>query len=273
MTHYSYIPSFPFNQFISGFTYYKGYIANHTVDRYLPNGNTEIIINLNDTPKFIYDNDTLMEIQACKKIWVSGIRNRFISIPSGTGSEMFIIEFKKGMASSFLDRPLSEITDKVIEGDLLLDNIFIEMRNQLLSQPTVAAKFSIAEKMLINRFRNKLLINPFIEFAVNRIMMNPVGLTINSIADKTGYSSKHFIKIFTDHVGVNPKSFLRIVRFQKAIHEIEMSGQINWTAMAHECGYYDQAHFISNFKEFSGFTPLEYIKKRNDTALNYIAVG
>lgn len=67
MTHQSYTPSFPLSRFISGFTYYKRYTANHSIDRYLPNGNTEIIINLTDTAKYIYDNNTLKYLQAAIK--------------------------------------------------------------------------------------------------------------------------------------------------------------------------------------------------------------
>jgi AraC-like DNA-binding protein len=273
MTHHSYIPSFPLNRFISGFTYYKGYTSDHTIDRYLPNGNIEIIINLTDTPKYIYDNNTLTEIQACKKVWISGIRSKFISIPSGTGSEMFIIEFKKGMVQSFLGRPLTEITEKVIEGDLVLNHIFLEMREQLLEKQSASAMFLTAEKMLTDGFHNKLATNPFVEFAVNSIIANPAQTTIKSIAHKTGYSSKHLIKIFSGHVGVNPKSFLRIIRFQKAIKEIETRGNINWISLADECGYYDQAHLIANFKEFSGFTPLQYVEKTTGEWLNYVPVA
>ena len=130
--HHSYTPPFPLNQFISCFTYYKGYTSNYTIERYLPNGNTEIIIDLTDKPKYIYDNSTLAEIQAFKKVWISGIRNGFISIPSGSGSEMFIIEFKKGMVLPFLGRPVTEIADKVIEGDLILNNAFMELREYLI---------------------------------------------------------------------------------------------------------------------------------------------
>ena len=272
MTHHSYKPGFPLHQFISSFTYYKGYTVTHSIDRYLPNGNIEIIINLTGTPKYIYDNHTLTETQACKKIWISGIRNEFISIPSGNGAEMFIIEFKKGMVYQFLGRPLTEITNQVIEGDLVLDPVFMQLREQLLACLSIPLMFITAESLLANRFKNKLAVNPFVDFAVNNMVLNPGVVTIKTIADKTGYSSKHFIKIFTDNVGLNPKAFLRIIRFQKAINEIEVKGDINWISLSQECGYYDQAHFITNFKEFSGFTPYEYMKRKGNLS-NYIPVG
>jgi AraC-like DNA-binding protein len=273
MTHHQHIPNGLLGSFISNFTYYKGFRPTHSIDRYLPNGNIEIIIDLTDTPKYIYDNIDLTEIQACKRIWISGMRNEFITIPSGLDAEMFIIEFKKGMVYPFLGRPLTEITGRVVDGDLILDKAFIQLREQLLACSSTWQMFRAAETVLIKKFGNRLSVNPFIDFSVNKILQSPSALTIKSIADKTGYSSKHFIRIFTDHVGVNPKLFLRIIRFQHAINEIETKGGIPWAALALECGYYDQAHFISDFKKFSGLTPLEYMKKKNSSQLNYIPVG
>jgi AraC-like DNA-binding protein len=62
------------------------------------------------------------------------------------------------------------------------------------------------------------------------------------------------------------------MRFQKAIQEIENNKSIQWINIATESGFYDQAHFINDFKDFSGFTPSEYIKRKAET-LNYIPVG
>ena len=83
-------------------------------------------------------------------------------------------------------------------------------------------------------------------------------MSIAQISNKVGYSQKHLIKLFRDNVGVTPKEFLKIIRFQKTIEEIAAAKEIEWTAIANECGYYDQAHFINDFKIFSGFTPRKY---------------
>jgi len=274
MTHHYHVPAFPLDRFITGYTYYKGYVATHTIDRFLPNGNVEIIINLTAEPKYIYDNHTLTPKQEFKKLWISGIRNNFISIPSGTGAEMFIIEFKKGMVHSFLGRPLTEIAGQVVEGDQILDAVFLELRERLLETPAGMPMFLLAEAMLREKFYGKLVVNPFVDFAVNRIMSNPSGISIKNIAEKAGYSSKHLISIFSSHVGVNPKAFLRIIRFQKAVQDIESKGNINWVQLAHDCGYYDQAHLVANFKEFSGFTPIDYVRaKGTDAWLNYVPVA
>jgi len=273
MTLFFHIPATPLNQFIAGFTYYKGFKPIHTIDRYLPNGNIEIIIDLTVKPKYIYDNATLQPKQVCKNLWVSGMRSNYITIPSGLNAEMLIIEFKKGMAYPFLGMPLTEITEQVVDGDLALPAIFTHLRERLLQLPSAKEMFAVTEDLLLKQFGNRVVVNPIVGFAVSNILACPSSVTIKNIAAKTGYSPKHFIKIFADNVGVTPKLFARIIRFQKAIAEIETLGCTNLAALAYECGYYDQAHFIADFKNFAGFTPLEYMRTKSGPYINYVPVG
>jgi AraC-like DNA-binding protein len=267
-----YIPSFPLSQFIESFIYYRDYNPVHSVDRFLPDGNVNIVIDLTDYPKYIYDNETLKEIQACRNVWFSGIRNNYITIPSGRDSEMFVINFHKGKAYPFVQMPLNELTDSVVDGDLVLTNEIMELREMILETPSIIGKFFTVENFLNKKFCNKLIVNPFIEFAVNKIVLSPNQMSIEHISNKVGYSQKHLIKLFKDNVGLTPKGFLKIIRFQKAIVEISAAKVPDWTGIAFESGYYDQAHFINDFKAFSGFTPKQYLQKQYEH-LNYIPVG
>ena len=266
------IPAFPLNQFIESFIYYRDYNPVHSVDRFLPDGNINVVIDLTDYPKYIYDNDTLKEIQACKNVWFSGIRNQYITIPSGKDSEMFIINFVKGMAYPFVQMPLHELTDSVVDGDLVLTPEIMDLREMILAAPLISQKFMTVENFLLKKFIKKLVVNPFINFAVNKIIRAPENISIEQIAAKVGFSQKHLIKLFKDNVGVTPKGFLKIIRFQKAITEISAARSPDWIGIALESGYYDQAHFINDFKAFSGFTPNQYMQK-NVEHLNYIPVG
>jgi AraC-like DNA-binding protein len=127
------------------------------------------------------------------------------------------------------------------------------------------------ENQLLKIYLNKLIENPFVDFAVSTIVGSPNQCSIKAISDKVGYSQKHTIKLFKENVGVTPKEFLRVIRFQKAIQQIENQISVDWSQIAFDCGFYDQSHFIADFKRFSGFTPSEYINKKGDI-LNYIPV-
>jgi AraC-like DNA-binding protein len=271
MIFQTYIPKSPLNQFVDCFIYHQAFNPAHSVDRFLPDGNVELIIDLDDKPKFIYDNETLREIQTCHHIWASGVRSEPISIYSGRDSAMLVVAFKRGMAYPFFPFPMNEISDCVVDGDLIWGNEFVNLREKLLANKNSPTKFQIVEDFLLENFLPKLILNPCVGYALKEIIHQPDQISLHNLSNKIGYSQKHFIKLFKEQIGVNPKSYLKIMRFQKAINEIEKFNEIDWTSIAQDCGFYDQAHFINDFKVFSGFTPEDYSKRRGEY-LNYIPV-
>lgn len=272
MIFQTYIPKPPLNQFVECFIYHEAFNPAHSVDRFLPDGNVEIIIDLHDQPQFIYDNDSLKEIQACHHVWASGVRTEPITIPSGKESAMFIISFKKGMAYPFFPFPMQEISDCVVDADLIWGHDFAFLREQILENKRTEIKFQIVEDFLLENYLSKLILNPCVEYALHQIINQPDQISMQKLNDKIGYSQKHFIKLFKNQIGITPKSYLKIMRFQKVLGEIEKLNETDWTAISNDCGFYDQAHFINDFKKFSGFTPEEYAKRRGNF-LNYIPIG
>ena len=267
-----YIPDFPLGQFVGSIVYFKNVEFSHNIDRFLPNGDTEIIIDFNDAPQFIFDNCSLKEIQACNRVWASGLRTEPITIPAGNKSEMMVITFKKGMAAPFFPFPLDEISDSVVDADLIWGNDFGFLRERLLATNDVADRFRLVEQFLMSAFCSKFDINPCIKFAVDEIMTRPDAVNITRMNQKIGYSPKHFASIFRRNLGVTPKAFAKIMRFQKAVNTIDGAESIDWSSIAVDCGFYDQSHFINDFKHFSGFTPDQYSKIHLNYQ-NYIPVG
>lgn len=268
----TYIPTFPLDQFIECFIYYEGFNYEHSVDRFLPNGDTEILIDFNDQPQYIYDNESLKEIQACHNIWASGIRTEPITIPAGTDARMMVIMCKKGMAYPFFPFPMDEISDSVVDADLIWGMSFAYLREKLLETPDIGVRFKLTEDFLVRNFLGSALLNPCVDYALTEIIRRPDQINLSRLSDKIGYSQKHFISMFKRQVGVTPKAYLKILRFQKAINDIEHSAKVDWMSISHDCGFYDQAHFINDFRLFSGFTPEQYLKQKSDL-LNYVPIG
>lgn len=272
MFYQSHIPHFPLNQFIDAFIYFERVEHAHAVDRFLPNGDTEILIDFHETPQFIYDNNTLKEIQACHHVWASGLRTEPITIPSGNGSAMMVISFKKGMAAPFFPFPMTEIRNSVVDADLVWGSDFGDLRERLLETKAIGERFAMVEHFLLTKFRSKLNLNPCVAFAIGEMTERPDRISIARMNEKIGYSQKHFVEMFRKQIGVTPKSYLQIMRFQKAVKTIDAAVQIDWGKIALDCGFYDQAHFINDFKHYSGFTPEQYSKIHTNYQ-NYIPVG
>lgn len=267
------IPSLPLSNYVELITYYKGYNPPHTIERLLPDGGVDLVIDLTDSPKHIYDNDSLQEIQACKKAWISGMRTEYISIQANADqSEMMVIRFRPGTAWSFLHMPVSEIKDKVVDAELIFGNELLSFREELLETVSPGLKFIVAERYLLKRIKDHFEIHPAISYCIAQIGGNPSQTSIKDITHKTGYTNKHLISLFGKYAGINPKQYVSVLKFQQAVFALEKDpGYINWPGLAFDCGYYDQAHFINEFKRFSGFNPSAYMEAKGDF-VNYIPV-
>ena len=131
--------------------------------------------------------------------------------------------------------------------------------------------FRAAEDFLLKRLLQYGDDSDFIEYGINRIVSDPTGVCLSELTAEVGYSRRHFIKKFKHGVGLAPKAYMRVMRFQKAVNEIE-AGDFDWAEIALESGYYDQSHFINDFRNFSGFTPSDYLARKNGS-VNYVPVA
>jgi AraC-like DNA-binding protein len=262
-------PPPPLSQYVELLTWYADYQPDYAHERILPQGVVELIIDLTDPPKFIYDNDSLAVTQTCRKAWIAGLRHEFITISALAGSSMLVVRFREGMAYPVLQLPLGLLKNQVLPADLTLNPDINLLHEQLVNALTPEEKFAFTLDFLALRLRRNIEIHPAVSFAVGKIMADPAQMTVDAIARKTGWSHKHLVSLFNKYVGVSPKEFVRITRFQKAIFAIGNEASVDWARLVHDCGYYDQAHFIKDFKRFSGLSPVTYLNERGDD-LNYL---
>ena len=263
-----YIPPYPLNNFIEEYFYHKGYIPPHHFERFLPDGAIYLIIDLSDWPKKLYDNEDFSKYQEFKGGWFSGIRKHYITI-GADGGEMIVVRFKPHGAAPFFKIPMEEFRDKVIELDLILGSEFRSLRDHLVNV-SLEQKFPVLDTYLTGLLNRENLTLPFIQFAVETLsgMKN---VTLQRLVEQTGYSHKHFINLFRTNVGITPKVFNRIMKFQHALVSIESSKSIDWSEISYSCGFYDQAHFINEFRQFSGVNPTQYLVDKGEH-LNWVPI-
>lgn len=235
----------------------------------MPDGGTDLVIDLTQVPKNVYDNEDLNRFSPFNKAWISGIRREFITIDAGQNASMMVVRFRTGAAQFLLHFPLSELADSIVEAEAIWGNAFLALREHLIEQPTPEAKFAALENWLLGRMRREAEPHPVVRYALDRICRDTHLLTVADIQRKTGFSNKHFIHLFEKYVGVTPKTYLRILKFQRVLAEIEQAQKIQWSDIAYGCGYYDQAHFIKEFRHFSGLNPTAYLAEKGEF-LNYI---
>jgi AraC-like DNA-binding protein len=130
-----------------------------------------------------------------------------------------------------------------------------DLRDRLLEAPTIAAKFQALESCLLQQLLKPLERHRAVAFALRHLHVGPQEQSIGRLTDRIGLSSKRFIQVFRDEVGLTPKLFCRVRRFQRVLHLGGMNRLIDWAEVALSCGYFDQAHFIHDFRAFSSLNP------------------
>jgi AraC-like DNA-binding protein len=268
MIHKLYFPKLPLSQFVENIWFVAGSHPEHTREKLLPDGAIELIIDLDPEPKKLYEEENSKSFRACRKAWISGERTRYIIIGSGNTS-MIGIRFRPGGAYPFFSFPISELNDSVIDLDLIWGRLVDEIRDQLLESESPETMFLLLESFLLRQVRRSLEANRLVTFAVQQLQQSPQFLAIRDLANTIGITQKHLISQFEKVVGLRPKTFARISKFQNVLTVIEQQQKVEWSAIAYDCGYYDQAHFIKEFQTFSGLNPSAYLTQRGEY-MNYI---
>jgi len=141
------------------------------------------------------------------------------------------------------------------QGCFFLTSPFIE----LLGARSETETFQILESMLLARARGAFDRHPAVAFALKEFQGTAHARAVGEVTEQTGLSARRFIDVFEKEVGLTPKLFCRVRRFQKVLRLIRSGSEIDWTEIALSCGYYDQAHFIHDFRAFSGVNPSTYV--------------
>src|SRR5262249_843306 len=107
-------------------------------------------------------------------------------------------------------------------------------------------------------------LHPAVAHALRVFGRSPRAASIADVTAAIGLSPKRFIERFKTEVGLTPKAFCRVRRFQQALGALNAGADVDWACVALSAGYYDQAHFIHDFRAFSGLTPTMYLASRTE---------
>jgi len=246
-----YAPPSPLAEHIHLFWYFDGVLGNTPRERLLPDGSSNVIIDLGSASSII-----------------SGAHSKYFEIEASIAMHLMGIWFKPGGAFRFLSLPASEIRDQHVALDDVWGAFANDLRDQLVAAPTPAAKFAITERALLDRFMRGRDHHPAVRFALDQFGHIA---RVTPVIDAIGISARRFAQVFDQQVGLTPKLFCRIRRFQRVLHLINEQRDIDWTDVALSCGYFDQPHFINDFQAFSGINPTEYVA-RGSRYVNHVPV-
>lgn len=263
MSMLTYVPRPPLSDFVQLFWLWEGDSPPHAREHVLPTGTMEIIINLRDEPLRVCDKRKTDEYENVGRSVVCGMHRDYFVIDTTQMDLLVGVHFHPGGAFPFLNPPAGDLRNLHVSLETLWGRADSLMRERLLEAPSHAARFRILERILWEQAALPLRMHPAVSAALDEFALSP-GRKIAEVTQQLGLSQRHFIQLFHTQVGLSPKLFCRVQRFQSVLEIVETQRQPVWSEVALACGYFDQAHFIQEFREFTGFSPTGYLECRGD---------
>lgn len=229
----------------------------------LPDGCIELLFHFKSlNRRFISDDESIAEPRS----FFSGQIKRSIMIQSTGAVGVLGVRFRPAGAYPFLRLPIVELTEKVIDLTEIWGRVGRELNSRILESTTNQERIRHVECFLLNRLDQKIAEDVIVRQALVEIIRAKGQTSIDFLMRNIGISGRHLERKFDQLVGLTPKTFSRIIRFQNVFDLLNKNNFQHLTIFALQCGFYDQAHFIHEFKEFTGQSPTAYFSNKHKIA-------
>ncbi|GAB3939904.1 helix-turn-helix domain-containing protein [Spirosoma harenae] len=198
------------------------------------------------------------QFQSMPSSAVSGLRKSGRILVYAPNTATLLILFQEGGAAAFFSEPLHELFGQSMAlDDLIPHRIALTIEEQLAESQTNYQRVNLVEQFLLSRLI-KPTTEPLITQAIRQIKTAHGHTGMKSLADSLHISQDAFEKRFRRIIGTTPKQFAALVRFRHLLST--QTSEQRLTELAYESGYFDQAHFIKDFRSFTGQAPHDFFK-------------
>ena len=225
--------------------------------RILPDGCIELFFILGDDVKrYTSEDDFLIQPRA---MVLGQITDSFYIEPTGY-VKTFAVRFYPQGFSSITTIPIKELANK----ETSLEIFFGKSDTKNLSEKIIKAdstekKIQIIERFIFANINKKITIDNIVRETVDTIFLTKGKVSIKTILEDSSSRRRQLERKFLKQIGISPKQLGRVVRLQTVLKMLLDKEPGSITKIAYENEYYDQAHFIKDFREFTGTTPKEFL--------------
>ena len=189
--------------------------------------------------------------------FVAGLSDASAFVAAEGAASCLQVDFTPIGAHMFFGVPMHELTNRVVDVEALLGPD-ANLAARLEAASTWEERFTLLDHVIATRVRGARRPAPEILWAWRALEHTNGAVPVGMLAERIGRSRRHLTARFREQVGLAPKTFARVVRFSRAVDLIQRGRGRPFVELAHECGYFDQAHFIRDFRDFAGTTPAEF---------------
>ena len=225
--------------------------------RILPDGRMEIVVNLGAPIRRVQPDGTV-ELQPRRML--VGQMDQHVTIQPEGRLDVVGVRFRPAGAFGFLGLPLHRLRNQTVAAAEVLSQSTQELEEQLNEASSARQRVSALESFLLACSPQASRCDLLLEAAVSRVLASVGQITVDGLAQEMRVGPRELERRFREKIGLGPKSLCRIVRFQDVFRRHGLAEDA-WAAVALECGYYDQPHFIKEFKRITGETPPEFFSR------------
>lgn len=191
---------------------------------------------------------------------VTGLRDAYRVFRTSPDIGTVLVTFKEGGAAMFFEQPIHELFRESISLDnFMLRSELLSFEEQLCEAETDLKRIKVVEKFLIGRMHHRET-DKLVATAIALIYQRKGDIRIRELMDRLNISQSPLEKRFRQVVGASPKKFASIVRFKHTLANYNPADSL--TTLGYEAGFYDQAHFVKEFRNFTGESPQQFFSKR-----------
>jgi AraC-like DNA-binding protein len=228
-----------------------------------------VILNLNRD--YLFDCPEGAPAQRMPAALIVGARSIYEIIDSSDMADLVGIVFEPGGFGAFAGDAVDLFSNRSVSLEDVWGTSARTLRDRLREIRGGRQRLCCLEEFLIRRFSTRLSRNSMVEFALGRFNTSASIATVREMAISTGLSERRFSQIFREDVGLTPKVWCRIQRFQRTVRLLHSGVDIPWSELALDCGFYDQSHFANEFRAFSGIDATSYSALRTQWANHVLA--
>lgn len=221
----------------------------------VPDGTMKLIFHYGDSYRHHPRNRESFVLPKC--FLIGQLTQPYIVEPLGvTGT--FVVRFEPDGFLPFSTVPIKEMENTAIPLNQLFGDAGEEIGENILSAESTFARIEIIEKFLLDRLTNVTTIDEIVQSTIETIINVNGQLSVNDLSKQNNINRRQLTRKFSSTIGLSPKQLSKTIRLQAALKILLTTEVTSLTDLAYENEYYDQAHFIKDFKEFTGLTPKEF---------------
>ncbi|WP_143307514.1 helix-turn-helix transcriptional regulator [Chitinophaga vietnamensis] len=238
------------------------YIKNYTVltigkdlnnEVFYPSAYVDMVVNLSGSAATII-NGNRKDTPSIELLGHLTLPTR-LSVSKGT--TVLIARFFPYACPLFFPHPVAVFTNYATDLYDVEPAAMQQLYEQLQQAPLITGKIAVLETYLLQQLRKnekQLKKAGIVQQLCRQLSATHEQLNLPALARSSGISERYIQQLYLSHVGISPAAFVAVIRFNKSLDRV-LSTPASLTSIAYECGYYDQAHFIKEFRKFTGITP------------------